>query len=177
VHCKASNEVRDTAIPLVRILNALMAVHNQTKTVEFSIVVEQQSDGNFKRHFYMKAEAGEYRIRGSAVGLSIGGAARQPKKTFVQDALGLASGNLLEALEHFSRADNWHDLYKAFEAITAHWGGRPAIQAHGFSRRDIDDFAMSAQPARHHKATSTPSHILSLAEGQQFVRKLLRACF
>lgn len=176
-HCTTTAGVREIAIPLVRRLNALAAVHNSTGALKFDTIVEILPDGTIRRHVSMQVQAGMLRFHGSGVAVAIGGPPPQPQQSFVQKALAMATGDLLGALEHFERANNWHDLYKAFEALTRHVGRRDKLKMLGATQRDIDDFAMSAQIARHHKPSGIPLRVFTLAEGRDFVRRLIRACF
>lgn len=173
--CTTKAEVRELAIPLMRSLNALAAIHNGTRPLRFNTIVEVLPDGTFRRHLLMQARGGSIRVHGRAA-FTIGGTPLPPQESFVQRAHVAAVGNVRAALEHFERADNWHDLYKAFEAIEDHVGGRDNLRALGVTRRDITDFAMSAQLARHHRPNGVPSRVFTLSEGRGFVSKLIRTC-
>lgn len=175
--CTTTQEVREVAIPMMRILNALAAVYSGTSLVRFDTVVQVMPDGTFRRHLSIQASGGMMRMRGSAVVVATGSRSFTPQETFVQKANTAATGDLRAALEHFERADNWHDLYKAFEAIEDHVGDRDKMRMLGVTRRDINDFALSAQLARHHRPNGVPSRVLTLSEGREFVAKLIRACF
>lgn len=174
--CTEAREVREIAIPLIRKLNALLAVHRGSDTVRLSAVVQQRSDGSYHRFGFAELSATLRGIRLRATGTLSGGKPLPPQPSFVQKALTTKQTDLLAALEHYSRADNWYDLYKAFEAIEDHVGHRSQISTLGVSGRAVSDFGMSAEIARHHKPSGKPKRVLTFAEGRQFVAFLLRAC-
>lgn len=174
--CADANEVREISVPLIRQLNGLMAALSQTRPVEFNEVVHRQTDGKLLRHRFIVAETVTFRMRGGAATLTVTGQeVAPPQPSQAQRAFQRAPDNVTAAIEHFARADNWHDLYKSFEALENHVGSRTKIRALGVSKADIDNFAMSAQLARHHESPP-PNRVISLAEGQQFVASLIRAC-
>jgi hypothetical protein len=174
--CNDHGEVRELAIPLLRQLNGLMAAFYGSSEVQFSEVILRKPDGTLQRNYFLVAQAGSYRLRGSAVQLIVSGQVQQAIPSAAQNALSKLNNNLAAALEHFNRADNWHDLYKAFEAIGLHVGGRDAMLTFGVTRREIDNFALSAQQIRHHRPGARPRNTLNLEEGRQLVARLIRAC-
>ena len=174
--CSVHGEVRELAIPLVRQLNGLMAAFCGSSEVQFSEVIRRQPDGTLQRNYTLIVQPGRYRMRGSAVQLTVSGQIQQPTRSAAQNAMANIGNNLATALEHFNRADNWHDLYKAFEAIEDHVGGRDAMANFGVTRSEINNFAASAQLIRHHNSTARPRIRLNFDEGRQFVARLIRAC-
>ena len=175
--CTNPSEVRECAIPLVRVLNGLMAAYRSSREVTFSTIVERSDDGGYRRHLYFKVQGGEYRMRASSARLL-----RQPEPppqpSYVQKALTVASGDLAAALEHFSRANNWYDLDKALDAIAGTVpGGRQGLRTLGFTIQDIKDIDATANAKRHHKPRHTPSREWSLDEARDFVARVIRAYF
>lgn len=170
--CTNADEVRTAAVPLVRQLNALMAILNKSHPLMFHTIVKLNADGTFHTSRYLSPPLVENRSHVYAPTVT-GGVAREPEPSFPQQAIGKSIPNLNDALDHFSRADNWHDLYKAFEAIEDHVGGRPKLTQYGAARADVVDFAMTANVMRHHKGPP-PARTLNLEEGRQFIAALLR---
>jgi hypothetical protein len=103
--CTNPSEVRECAIPLVRVLNGLMAAYRSSREVKFSTIVERSDDGGYRRHRYFKVQGGEYRIRGSSARL-LTQPKPPPQPSYVQKAFTAASGDLAAAVEHFGRANN-----------------------------------------------------------------------
>src|SRR5262245_16200709 len=97
VTCRRPREVRERAIPLVRVLNGLIA-HSRSRPVTFSTVVEQVDDGSYRRHAYIALEGLEFRLRGSAITMTVSGLSKAPEPSSVQKALEVATGDVLAAL-------------------------------------------------------------------------------
>lgn len=173
--CTNPGEAREISIPLIRQLNGVMATLHRSKPVECNEIVERHDDGRLLRHRFMIAEAGQIRIRGSAVGIAIGGHEAPPQPSIAQQALLRPTDNITAAFEHMGRADNWHDLYKAFEAVEDHVGSRANLTRLGVSVAEVANFALNAQLVRHHESQQ-PNRIMSLTEGRQFVASIIRAC-
>ena len=133
------------------------------------------------------------RSRASAVGMAIGADGKAlpppaPTPSVVQKAISAASGDALDALEHFARADNWTDLWKAFEAIGAYYGSDDdaTFKKLGASANAIKDFRYTANTYhRHHlskhkppkRSTAAIRNRLSFEEGRDFVGGLIRHMF
>jgi hypothetical protein len=176
--CAEASEVREIAIPLIRRLNSLVAVHMGSDPVRLSAVLQQQPDGTYRSHTFGELNTTLGRIKMKATGTLSGGKPAPPQPSLVQRALTSKHSEFLDALEHYSRANNWHDLYKVFEAISEYVSGRQRIpRSLGVASREVSDFYKSAQIARHHKYRGEPpTHLFSLTEGRQFIAFLLRAC-
>ena len=112
--CSDYGEVRELAIPLLRQLNGLMAAFCESREVQLGEVILRKPDGTLQRHFSAFVRGATIRIRGSAVAMTLSGQRQQPLPSVTQNAMLRLNNNLAAALEHFNRADNWHDLFKAF---------------------------------------------------------------
>src|SRR5690606_13258520 len=118
--------------------------------ISISRIFEEDA-GIFYAHRILQAETIKVRSRFGSANLSVPGRpAPAPAATKAQKSFSKAVSPITDALEHFSRADNWHDLYKSFEAL----GDKAGLLSMGFSRTEIRDFTLTAQITRHHKATS-----------------------
>jgi hypothetical protein len=175
--CREAREVRECAIPIIRILDGLMQAYKNTGKVTSGAIVEATADGSYRRHVFAEVNITEDDDRVSATGVLSGSVPQPAKPSFAQTGLGLAKNQLEAALDYYSRADNWYDLYKAFEALENHVGGKQKIKSLGVIKRNVDDFAMSAQQVRHHESKHKPSRVFNLREGRQFVASIIRACF
>ncbi|MEP9389429.1 hypothetical protein [Mesorhizobium sp. KR9-304] len=185
------DELMSVAVPLIGILNGVMAVQCGAKSLSFYGAVELLPDGNFRRHLRLFAEQGRFEISGFPASLAHCGTDRQPivalTPSTTQNAIAMAKGDLADALTYFARAYDWQELWKAFETIGAHYGSTQdaAYLQLGASQQELARFRATANEIhRHHKwrspprpsrvgATSRPS--MTLQEGKVFVAALLKA--
>jgi hypothetical protein len=178
--CSDASEVREIVIPLIRHLNALMAVYCDARPVRNGAIVQEMEDGSFRRHIFAEMSAIEIRskIHVHAVGMVLGGRPPPPPSaSSVQAALASASENMLSGLEHYSRADNWHDLFKAFEALEHECGGehglKKAARSYGVSDDELKAFGRAADRVRHHQSNAKGPG-MSLPEGRRLVGRLFK---
>jgi hypothetical protein len=81
------------------------------------------------------------------------------------------SGDLVDALEHFDRADNWYDLYKAWEAVSQFAGGRKKINVDDLSNKMINDLGETINHYRHHRSKSSPK--MGFVEARALVGRMI----
>jgi hypothetical protein len=175
--CREAREVRECAIPIIRILDGLMQAYKNTGKVTSGAIVEATADGSYRRHVFAEANITEDDDRVSATGVLLG-SVPQPAKpsvaqpSFAQTGLALARKDLKAALEHYSRADNWYDLYKSFEAVRKK--GDSTLEKLGVGQSELSNFRGTANKFRHHRGKSPPKRELSLREGRTLVATLLK---
>jgi hypothetical protein len=92
---------------------------------------------------------------------------------------------LNEALENFSRADNWHDLYKVVEAICHECGGEHRVgerfrerfgllpQEANDIQQNIKDIKATAQLTRHHRTTARAKRKWEFTDAKMYAKHLL----
>lgn len=177
--CIDPSHVRDLAVPLLRQLNALASIERKSHPLEEDGIVERDVDGNILgRHCLV---VGTVRVRSRARGTATAIDARTgeaihqpPRPSFTQLALINAPEELKEALEHFGRADNWHDLYKAFEAIENVCGERGNIVRRcNVTRGEVTTCARNLNFHRHHRPELLPI-VWDFKTSKKFVAGLLR---
>lgn len=180
------DEVREAGVPLVLALSGLMNAFHGTGPVSVNSVITLGPQGEIFRARYMTGEAGKYRVRVSAVGLAIGPTGQPlpppaPMPSSAQRALCEASGDALAAYRYFGQADNWYDLVKAYEALGDSSGSRgdDTYMRLGATTDEITRFGYTADQHRKYqransKANAVKPALMSLAEGQSFIRKLVK---
>lgn len=179
--CGTPEEVRAIATPLIRRMSGLLAAQRNSKPVTFDTVVKIRSDGAFSRHIFVELEPAEFRIRVHPVTMVAGtdslgpgdGVVPAPAPSDAQRGLNPASGDLADALEHFDRADNWYDLYKALEAVIKFAGGRENIKVDGLSINMIKDLKETINYYRHHRPKSSPK--MDFREARALVGQMINA--
>ncbi|WP_054312114.1 hypothetical protein [Mesorhizobium sp. 1M-11] len=171
--CGDAADVREQAIPMLRELNGLLSVARDTRPVVLGRIFRRDLSGIYHGTAFLDAIMTGPRFRLSAYMTVIRQGKEvfdEPALSFAQSAWALKDGILAAALEHFGRADNWHDLYKTYEAL----GNKEEFLKLGFTRREVANFSLTAQLIRHHKTTSLPARQLSLAEGREFIADAIR---
>lgn len=178
-NCTDAASVLEVAKPLVRRLNGVVQAYQGGEQVALGPVVVRNPDGSYGRHIFVEINEG-IRIR-SKFSASPGSTAAPAVASPIQAALSAPPPEALDALEHFSRADNWHDLWKAYEALSnvavAKHGrgtGKQAFIVMGVTGADVDNFALTAQMHRHHDYHKRPKDELTLGQGRAFVARLIR---
>jgi hypothetical protein len=132
----SADEVRQSALSYIGLLNGAMAVINQSRPVQFAGVARITPNGQVHRTMF--AEVGEeIKIKGRAAVFVLGPDGRpQPitrRKSQVQVWADLAQANELleDALIYFGRAataragddhPDWFDIYKALECLIIRFG-------------------------------------------------------
>ncbi|RWO51030.1 hypothetical protein [Mesorhizobium sp.] len=181
--CSDSGQVLQTAIPFVRRLSAFMDMYFER--------VEPLTIGDFIHELNDKGET----IERYSVAYMMHGRKRLPfienypdrkAPSPIQAAVAKASTaprDVMDAVEHFSampvidvglghtaKLDNWHDLYKAFEALRMISGPFPK---YGIQESAAERFRTQAQHFRHHKTTA-PKSGMSLDEAKALIISALR---
>lgn len=162
--CLDANSVRAKAVPLIRHLNGIFAALRDNWPVEMKSVYRKRSDGAFERHSFLSVESAKFRIHGSAVSLN-SSVQCVPNQSFVQHALADADDSLKDALEHFSRADNWYDLYKSFEAL----GKKQGLKQLELSKNTKDNLLFTFQKHRHDKIPVEPKKELNFEVARKII--------
>lgn len=176
-HCSTSEEAYVIAVSLVRRLSGLIGAHRNADRVQFDGIIEFMPDGSFVHHKYATASF-RGRSRFSARGTAVGGSPMPPEASYAQLALSTTSQALLDALEHFDRADNWPDLYKAFEALKSHVGDMTQLKALGFSGKKLDLFSHTANSLFRHDRSATqppPSQPMEFREAKRLIADIIKA--
>lgn len=146
--------------------------------------------GEGKRHHIVAADTIEVRCKAMAIGVVTGDS--QPAQLapppgpallrLVQDHPDVAE--VLDILGQPSVSLSWIDLWKVFEIVRHNVGGGEALAARAWaSRTGAEAFKQSANHpsisgpgARHARRPGIPSgQTMTLAEGEQFIRKLVVA--
>lgn len=87
-----------------------------------------------------------------------------------------ANPGLAKALDIMGQPTlEWPDLYIVFEIVERSVSPTKVHQLGSATRQTVSRFTGSAQPHRHAHPTGVPSNPMSLAEGQEFVSKLVAA--
>lgn len=127
----------------------------------------------------MHAVMPRFRARGRALAFGPDGKELpppKPKPSDVQRALKLCSAeakrHLEDAIVAFGRADNWYDLFKAFEAIGFQAGKGKMVEWGWTDQAAIDRFKDTCHHHRHYKV-KLPSNPPTFEEAKSFVRGLL----
>ncbi|MDX1148063.1 hypothetical protein [Sinorhizobium medicae] len=179
--CTEAVQVLRIAVPLVRLLSAVMDMYFEG--------VEPLTIGAFIQERTDKGEIEMY-----SVAYMMHGRKRLPfietdpdpySPSVIQAALAKVSTvppAVMDAIEHFSampvidvgvghtpKLDNWHDLYKAYEAL----GKVDGLVRYGIQRKEAERFSPQAQHFRHHKTTA-PNTGMSLDEAKALIISALR---
>lgn len=181
--CASASEVREAAIPLVRTLSGLIGVRRDANPVTVGNVIEFFNDGSWNRHAFADGALIEGRSKVRATGASVVDGVpiepAAPSPSYAQSLLDSLSDNMRAALQYYDRADNWHDLYKAYEAVLSHLHPRSDTKAKeklkslGFTDRELTGLSGSPQHFRHHK-TRAPL-IFNFAEAKALTRRIIDA--
>lgn len=172
-YCANEDEVMEASIPLLRKLNALAEIERNCGPVDVLTVAKRDASGRIVRQ--IAAAVGRAQGRSFVFGVAAPGGIKvsPPQPSFAQVALANASDELSEALEHFSRASNWYDLYKTFEAIENICGDRSTIPARcKVAKGDVTTCARNINFHRHHRPDPIET-VWSLNRTKHFVGRLL----
>jgi hypothetical protein len=176
--CSDAMEVRTVSIPMLRRLNALMSLQGNGDPLQEDGVIQRTAERTVLQHHVLIVDSLRLRSRLGKASLTVHNASGEiiqqtPQPSFAQTALRIASEEMNEALEHFSRADNWHDLYKAFEAVENVCGGRASIRAQcGVTESDVTTCARNINFHRHHRPESL-GKVWTFDEARSFVGSLI----
>jgi hypothetical protein len=95
------------------------------------------------------------------------------------------SDDLQAALRYYDMADNWYDLYKAYEAVLSHYypvgnkekhrkkGAEKMLVSLGFTPQELSDLSQSPQPHRHYTTPAQP--VLTFQEAKALTRRIIEA--
>ena len=161
---------------------ALMSSHFSSLAVGH--VVREMADGSRTRHYFMQADPGNIRIRGSAVTFSTA-PARSAIDTEAQQLLNAATRRprLLEGAAIFrEHSDSWSHLSRILEEIELQFGQRiDKLQLSSASERarftrSANSAEVSGSGARHAAGQFLPpSNPMALPEATRFIRRVLVA--
>lgn len=171
--CQGAACVWERALPILRQLNALMAISRYSGPISMGRVFHRDEAGVYRGSVFVSSVtmAARFRVNANMVVMRNGKVVTElPKPSFVQHAWEHKDEAINDALEHFSRADNWHDLYKAYEAL----GKEAGLRKLGFKDADIGNFSRTANLTRHHKSSANPPRRLTLEEGRDFIADACR---
>lgn len=185
------DEVMALAYPMISLLNGIMAIECGSRPLHSYGAIELQPDrGSIRRHLRLIAEPGHYQITGFPVKLTRrdaeGRPVARPGLSPTQSAFATAQGDLGDALRYFARAYDWQELWKAFEAIGAHYQSTkdPVYVRLGATVAQLARFRATAnEHHRHHKwhkplrsprSGVTPQVPMTLKEGKALVEMLLK---
>ena len=169
-----ASEVRERALVLIGRLNGALSIWNGTRPVKFGGVIRIDDEG--KQHAWVfgemaAIELGRFVLRATAVLLGPDGkplpppppTPSQPQKW---NLVAEKNDDVSDLLDHFGRADNWHDIYKTIE-IAEHLAGseHKLWKILGSDARLAKNLRTSANYYRHAKAYRPPK-LLSLKEAR-----------
>ena len=177
-----ASEVRERALVLIGRLNGALNLWNDVRPVKFAGVYRIDDDGN--QHAWVFAEMaamelGRCVMRATAVVLGSDGKPvppPPPAPSRPQDWNRLAEENddISDLLDHFGRADNWYDIYKAIEiAEQVAGGGHKLWSLLGAEAKASKNLKASANFYRHAKAYRPPA-LLSLAKAKPILAHVVR---
>jgi hypothetical protein len=111
--------------------------------------------------------------------ISTGTKTGEPPEREAQRWLMLAEedDNVADALEHFTRADNWFDLYKVYEVICRGVGGEAALDDKEWATTyRIEDVRRTANHYRHYRRRGEkPATPLNTDQARELLRQAMRA--
>jgi hypothetical protein len=177
-----ADEVRERALILIARMNGALGLWNRTRPVRFDGVLRIDEDG--KQHAYMFASmsASMGRLRGRATAVALGPDGKPlppppPKPSAPQawNALAERDDDVSDLLDHFGRADNWYDVYKAIEFASHIAGGEHKLwKLLGDQAKPIKNLKATANYYRHAKAPK-PAQLTSLPEARGTLAFLVRS--
>ncbi len=179
--CTEAVQVLSIAVPFVRLLSAVMDMYFES--------IEPLTIGNFVQKLTETGELERYSVTFMMHGRKrlpiIENCPNPDSPSVIQAALAKASTaprSVMDAIEHFSampvidvglghtaKLDNWHDLYRAYEAL----GKVDGLAKYGIQRREAERFSPQAQHFRHHNTTA-PNTGMSLDEAKALIVSALR---
>jgi hypothetical protein len=154
-----SKEVHRAAKRLFSTLNVAMSKNADTDPVTNGSVVEFVPDGQPRKHHFLEAETGTYRLRGGVVEMTLKdaqGNVIEPPPAPSRVQLWMRSAALEpeigSALRYLEGKPGWFELYKAYEAVQNMPNG-------GISNSEIKRFTQTANAGeRHHPKDKYKSH-------------------
>jgi hypothetical protein len=153
-------------------------------------VIEFRADGSWNSHAFIEGAQlmGRAKSRGVGVVLVNGVVQEPPPPTtsYAQSMIHGLSDHLRAALRYYDMADNWYDLYKAYEAVLSHLyplgkhteqqrkkASIKTLRGLGFTDKELSDLSESAQPHRHYTTPARP--ILNFHDAKALTRRIIDA--
>jgi len=154
-----SKEVHRAAKELFSILNVAMSMNSDCDPVTDGAVVEFVASGRPRKHHFLQAEPGSYRLRGGIAEMTLSDAhgnaiEPSPAPSKAQSWMRAAALNpeIGHALRYLEGKPSWFDLYKAYEAVKRMPNG-------SIPKREIERFAQTANAGiRHHPSNKNQPH-------------------
>ena len=174
------DEVLDAAEHIVDLMNGCAMLAYDGRRVAISKIAAV-FDGGEDKEYPPQRRPAFLHLRAGVPSRKDGGPPAEPShsQSVLLRSLSRAPTKMLDALVHFSRADNWFDLWKTFEVVEHDLSrrgkpqGREMMRDLGWATKaDIDRFALTAQHYRHAEV-SPPSRVMSFVEAKEWLRSLL----
>jgi hypothetical protein len=172
-------EVLDLAIALLVEMNGiseLLEPHHPHAPPDIvhagTMIVEFRGDGQTLGHLIIRPGTTYNRSRVFSPTLMVNGAAPPPVPTKAQRFSSVQSDVLVNGVREFGRANNWADLYKAFEDVETS-GLLGQVRARlNVSKKEINRFTQTANHWRHgFDRGCLPDPPMELPEAHEFVRR------
>ncbi len=172
-----SADVKEAADRLLGALGAVLKLHDESADLPTTGSVLQVSDGGAKSTTVFPPLA-RLVLRAYAPDVLINGI-RQPDTAFEADIDAAITHPDARRAADFLSAGTWVELYKAYEVLREAVGGDEGLKSRGWaSSALISRFRHTANYMERHAAgIAAPASPLSLSEGRQLMRTLLRAWF
>jgi hypothetical protein len=166
-----AEEVWGRALPLVEQLNGAQRISRQMQSVQCNGVGRVDSDGKLSitqfagAHFKGNAMFMAVLEQGDAQGNLIVSPPRVSEvQRWVQEAQ--ANDDIADLLRYLASADNWYDIYKAFEVVEAMVGRQTKLEQ--MLGPDAKGYKVARQSSNfyRHARTSRPAELISLEEAR-----------
>lgn len=175
-----ASEAQTVGKALHQRLNALFQIVREMENTTTGAMIRFDADKEPQRIALAvgNARLGRIRSRGVGVALSADGKELPPPKqrpSDIQRSLKMVSASgkqhLADAVIAYARADNWYDLFKAFEALSSQTSGK--MVGWGWTSDDeIKRFKKTCHHYRHYEE-ALPPNPPTMEEARSFVRQLL----
>ena len=170
---------------LLSIMNGALRLHCGSLPLKIEDQVAENADGTLGVHIV--PASGLVRLGMIATAMPEGGGPSTPEQWALADD---PEDDIQDALIHFSRGDNWFDLWKAFEVVQADVRRRcrkcgkssnvEIVRISGRPKKDIDVFCIVANYHRHEerndpkKAKKANRVMIDLKQGNKIMAAILR---
>jgi hypothetical protein len=184
--CVSVEEVRNSAIALIEVLNGAMKAAKRAGPVSCGSVYEFSPDGRVQSHVLLEPVPIQVRVKiGTAtLGVEDGGVAGPPPPPSPSDVqvwvkLSASSDHLGDALVYVGRG-GWFDIYKAIECLEDWAGGQSDLERRGWV--ELDELRLMKRTANSHRHRAggvipPPPKQISLERAMELLAKLIECAF
>jgi hypothetical protein len=174
-----ANEVRGRALPLIEQLNGAQRISQEMQPVQFHGVGRVEPDGRLSITLFAEAHFNANAIfmavaeqRDAQGNLIVSPPRASEVQRWVQAAQ--ANDDIADLLRYLASADNWYDVYKAFEVVEAMVGGQHKLEA--MLGPDVKVYEVARQSANYyrHARTRRPHDLISLEESRSRLVHVVR---